>query len=229
LNTRLFKQNTEQRRDLILNGSISTTIFLLSLPALMMGLVQSAIPVVDGLFINNIAGTIAASAVTYCGPIVNMFGALAQGLSVAGMAIIGQANGKGDFDDAKRVSTQMVIFAFCSAFILAPLLVAISFPISWHVNAAISHEVFLYLALNALVLPFSFMEAIYNAIKNAAGKPEDTFVRMVIMPVLKVVFNALFIAVFHWGIVGAVMASPASNILISAWMYYELFLKKSCD
>ncbi len=229
MNTRLFKQNTEQRRDLILNGSISTTIFLLSLPALMMGLVQSAIPVVDGLFINNIAGTIAASAVTYCGPIVNMFGALAQGLSIAGMAIIGQANGKGDFDDAKRVSTQMVIFAFCSGFILAPLLVAISFPISWHVNAAISHEVFLYLALNALVLPFSFMEAIYNAIKNAAGKPEDTFVRMVIMLVLKVVFNALFIAVFHWGIVGAVMASLASNILISAWMYYELFLKKSCD
>ena len=195
----------------------------------MMGLVQSAIPVVDGLFINNIAGTVAASAVTYSGPIVNMFGALAQGLSVAGMAIIGQANGKGDYEGARRVSTQMVVLAFISGFILAPILIVSAYPVSLHVHADISRAVFLYLALNALVLPFSFMEAIYNAIKNASGKPEDTFIRMIIMLALKIVFNALFIAVFRWGIIGAVMASLASNILISAWMFYELFIKTSRD
>ena len=49
-------QNTEKRRDLILNGRISSTILLLSVPTLMMGLVQSIMPVVDGIFINNIMG-----------------------------------------------------------------------------------------------------------------------------------------------------------------------------
>ena len=224
-----LKQSVEQRRDLILNGRVFPTVLLLSVPALMMGLVQSAIPVIDGLFLNNIAGTLVASSVTYSTSIVNMASALALGLSAAGMAIIGQANGRGDFKEGKRISTQLIIFAFILGFILAPVLVAVAFPVSHHVNAEISHDVFLYLSLNAFVLPFSFLESIYNAIKNASGKPEDTFIRMMIMLVLKIIFNALFIAVFRWGIVGSVMASLMSNIIITAWMYFELFMKSGDD
>ena len=224
-----LKQNTAQRRELILNGPVSLTILLLSLPTLMMGLIQSAIPVIDGLFLNNIVGTTAASAVTYCAPIVNITAALAQGLSVAGMAVIGQANGKGAFETSRRTSTQIIVFTFLLGFILAPLLVLLAFPVSAHVNPEISHNVFLYIALSALVIPFSFMESVYNAIKNANGKPEDTFIRMVILLLLKIVFNALFIAVFRWGLVGSVLASLACNILITAWMYYELFLNPKGD
>ncbi|MFR3728428.1 MATE family efflux transporter [Lacrimispora sp.] len=227
MKSNFLKQSTGQRRDLILNGSVFTTILFLSVPTLMMGLIQSAIPVIDGLFLNNLVGTSAASAVTYCTPIVNMVSALAQGLSVAGMAIIGQSNGNGDFKKSRKISTQIIVFTFLLGFLLAPLLIALAFPISAHVNKEISHDVFLYLALSACVTPFSFMESIYNSIKNANGKPEDTFVRMVIMLILKIIFSALFIAVFRWGLVGSVMASLASNFLITGWMYYELFLKKS--
>lgn len=229
MNLSFLHQNTEKRRDMILNGRISSTILLLSLPTLMMGLVQSIMPVMDGLFINNMAGTVAASSITYCVPIINMMTALAQGLSVAGMAMIGQSNGRGDFTDAKKLSTQIVSFAFILGCIMAPLLALVAFPVSWKVDARISHDVFLYLALNSLVLPFSFMECIYNAIKNASGKPEATFIRMVIMLMLKILFNTIFIAVFKWGILGSVMASLLSNILICIWMYYELFLKPGDD
>ncbi len=224
-----LKQNMEQRRELILHGSVSTTILLLSAPTLMMGVIQSLIPIIDGLYLNNIVGTTAASAVTYCTPVVNMIVALAQGLSVAGMAIIGQSNGRGDFKRGRRIATQMIVLSFLLGFLLAPVLIAFAFMASGHVNAVISKEVFLYLALNATILPFSFLESIYNAIKNASGKPEDTFTRMAIMLLLKIVFNALFIAVFRWGIVGSVMASLASNVLITSWMYYELFIKASGD
>ncbi len=225
----LLKQNMEQRRNLILNGRVSTTLLLLSLPSLMMGVIQSIIPVIDGLYLNNIVGTTAASAVTYSAPIVNMTAALAQGLSVAGMAIIGQANGKGDYEAGRRISTQMIVFSFLLGFLLIPVLVAAAFFASGHVTPEISKDVFTYLALSATVLPFSFLESIYNAIKNASGKPEDTFTRMVIMLVLKIIFNALFIAVFRWGIVGSVLASLVSNVLITSWMYYELFLKSGSD
>ncbi|TCL63336.1 putative MATE family efflux protein [Hydrogenispora ethanolica] len=214
---------------MILNGSSWKTILFLSIPTLMMGIVQSIIPVVDGLFINNIAGTVAASAIAYSGPIINMMGALAQGLSAAAMAIIGQTNGRGDFEEGKRVSAQIVILAFLLGIITAPILVLLAFPISWHINADISHGVFVYTALNALVIPFSFLESIYNAIKSAAGKPEAAFVRMLLMLVLKILSNTLFIAIFRWNIVGAVMASLLSNILICIWMYYELFMKDSHD
>jgi putative MATE family efflux protein len=222
-------QDTETRRNMILNGSIWKTILFLSIPTLMMGMVQSIIPVIDGLFINNIAGTVAASAIAYSGPVINMMGALAQGLSAAGMAIIGQTNGRGDFEEAKRVSAQIMVVAFLLGIITAPLLILIAFPVSWHINVEIAHDVLVYTALNALVVPFAFLESIYNAIKSAAGKPEAAFIRMVLMLVLKILSNTLFIAIFRWNIIGAVMASLLSNILICIWMYYELFIKVSND
>lgn len=223
---KFLNQNMEERRELIINGNIISTILLLSVPSLMMGVVQSLIPVIDGLFLNNIAGTTAASAVTYATPIVNMTSALSQGLSVAGMAIIGQTNGRGDYKESKKITSQLIVFAFILGFVLAPILVGLAFPISHHVAQDIAHNVFLYLSLNAIVIPFSFLESIYNAIKNASGKPEDAFTRMILMLVLKVIFNTLFIAVFSWGIVGSVMASLASNVIITIWMFYELFIKE---
>lgn len=222
-------QSTEKRRRMILNGAIVPTIILLSIPTIMMSTVQSIMPVMDGLFINNLVGTTAASAVTYCAPIIMMMSAIAQGLSVAGMAMIGQMNGKGEISYARYISTQIVVSAFLLGCLMAPFLFILSFPISHHVNAQISHDVFIYLSLNALVLPFSFLESVYNAVKNSNGQPEAPFIRMVLMLVFKILFNFLFIAVIPLGIVGSVMSSLISNILISVWMYYEMFVKKSDD
>ncbi len=222
----ILKQDTSQRRDLILGGSISKTLLLLSLPTLLMGVVQCAIPLIDSLFINNIAGNAAASAVTYCTPIIGMVVGLAAGLGSAGMAVIGQANGKGRLTEGRRISTQLILFAAFLGTALAPVLFLLAYPISAHVSKDISQGVFTYLALNALVVPFSFMESIYNAIKNASGHPEATFIRMVILLLVKVLFNVLFIAVLRWGVVGAAMASLASNALVTVWMYFELFVGK---
>jgi putative MATE family efflux protein len=229
MNLNFLRQNTEKRRELILNGPINSTLLLLSVPTLMMGLVQSIMPVIDGIFINNIIGTIGASAITYSGPIINMMIALAQGLSVAAMAMIGQLNGRGDYKGAKHISTQIVVFAFLIGCFSAPLLYLFAFPVSWRIDPQISHDVFIYIALNSLVLPFLFVESIYNAIKNANGKPEATFIRMILMLILKIIFNFLFIAIFKFGIIGSVMSSFMSNLLICIWMFYELFMKNGDD
>lgn len=221
--------STARRRDVILNGSIVSTIMMLSVPTLMMGVVQSMMPIIDGLFINNLAGYVSASAVTYCTPIIAMMSAAAQGLGAASMAMIGQMNGKGEFAGAKYIATQVVVGGFLLGCLLAPFLFIVAFPISNHVGYEISSDVFTYLALNALVLPFTFLEAVYNGIKNSNGKPEATFIRMLLLLFLKIVFNFLFIEILSLGIVGAVLSSLFSNMLISVWMYYELFLKLSDD
>ena len=222
MKTGILKTGAAERRELILNGSIVRTLMMLSFPTLMMSVVQSLMPLSDGLFINNVAGTLVASAVTYSEPIINMMTALAQGLSVAAMAIIGQTFGQGNFKRVKHISTQTVVFAFCLGLCIAPLLVLIAFPISGHVDQEISHNVWLYIALYAMVLPFSFLESIYNAIMNATGRPEATFIRMV----LKIIFNVVFIVWLRLGIVGCVMASLCANMLICIWMFYELFIQK---
>jgi len=224
-----FHQTTEQRRSLILHGSISRTLVFLSVPSLMLGLVQALMPFMDGLFINNSAGTLAAGAVIYCTPVLNMMTALAQGLSVAAMAIIGQLNGQGDFERAKKATVQIIVAGSFLGIFSAPLLLFAGLLISQTVHPDISQNVFLYLSLNALVLPFSFLESIYNGIKCANGKPEAPFIRMVLMLVFKTVFNAIFVYWLRLGIVGCVISSLLANLIITAWMYHELFLKPGAD
>jgi len=222
----IFKQNIGERRNMIVSGPIPKTILLLSMPTLLMGIVQALLPVIDGLYINNIAGTAAAGAVTFCVPIIGMIVGLGQGLGSAGMAMIGQANGRKDFCQGRRIAVQLVVFSATLGVALAPVLIALAFPISASVERTIAGNVFTYLAFNALLIPFSFLEAVYNALKNAEGKPEAAFVRMVLLLMMKVAFNTLFLAVFRWGIVGAVMASLSANVLITGWMYVELFVRR---
>lgn len=222
-------QSTGKRREMILNGRIAPTILLLSLPTIMMGTVQSIIPLIDGLYINNLAGTDPASAITYCTPIVMMMSALAQGLGVAGMAMIGQMNGRGELKHARYIATQIVVASVFLGLIMAPFLFILSFPVSRHVNPLISRDVFLYLSLSSIVVPFQFLEFVYNAIKNASGKPEAPFIRMLMMLGLKIVFNTVFLVLFRMAIVGAVMATLVANLIISIWMYFEMFVMPSED
>jgi len=214
---------------MILNGSILNTLLLLSFPTLMMSLIQSLLPLSDGLFINNAAGTLVASAVTFSEPVVNMSTALAQGISAAAMAIIGQTNGSGDFARVKHISAQIIAFSFVLGICVAPMLALIAVPIAAGVDPEISHNVLLYISMYAFVVPFSFLESIYNAIKNSTGKPEATFVRMLLMLVLKIAFNTLFIVHMHLGILGCVMASFFANAIICVWMFYELFIMNGED
>lgn len=222
-------QSTEQRRNFILQGSIPPTLAFLAAPTLMLGVVQALMPLMDGLFVNNIAGTLVASSVTFSEPVINMAMALAQGLSVAAMAIIGQLNGGGNFEESKRTSTQIVVMGSILGCVSAPILILAGGVIASRVNAEISHNVFLYLSLYALVLPFSFLESIYNGIKNANGKPEAPFIRMLLMLMLKIIFNFVFIYALRLGIVGCVLSSFSANVLITVWMFWELFVKQDPD
>lgn len=224
-----LRQSTAERRDLILNGPMDRTLMTLAAPGLMLGLVQSMMPLADGLFINNVEGPLVASAVSFSEPVINLVSAMAMGLSVAAMAMLGQLNGSGDFDGSRKASTQIVAVGSVLGLLGAPLLALSGAAISTRVDPRIAANVLLYLSLYAFVLPFSFMESIYNGIKNASGHPEAPFIRMVLMLVLKVIFNAVFIAWLRMGIVGCALASFGANFLITLWMFHELFVKRGPD
>ena len=229
MSLQFLHQSTAKRREMILHGKTANTLLMLALPTIMMSVVQSLLPLSDGLFINNVAGTLVASAVTYSEPVINITTAVAMGLSAAAMALIGQANGTGNYDRVKTMAAQVVVLGFLMGICAGPVLALLAFPISAYVDPEISHNVYLYISLYAFVLPFSFLESIYNAIKNATGHPEATLIRMVIMLILKICFNVVFIVWLGLGIVGCAVSSLCANILICVWMFYELFIHESED
>lgn len=220
-------KSSEERRAMILNGNVLQTMIILTLPIFMMGIVQSLIPFTDGLFLNNNSGYIIAGAVGYSQSVISILNAVSQGLSVAASAIIGQLYGKGDMKKTRDSATQILMLSFVTGVILSPLCAVLAYIISKGVSADLSIHVFKYLGLYSFVLPFLFMAAIFNSIKNGTGHPEAPFLRMVILLILKIIFNFIFLTLLDLKVVGAVSASFASYFLIGVWMYYDLFVKKS--
>ena len=118
-----LNKSSKERRDMILNGNVLSTMIILTIPMFMMGVVQSLIPFTDGLFLNNNSGYLVAGAVGYSQSVIGILNAVSQGLSVAASAIIGQLYGKGDMEKTKESSLQILILSFAIGIILSPLCV----------------------------------------------------------------------------------------------------------
>ncbi len=221
------KKDSALRIEAILNGPVFRNLIYLAIPSVMMSFIQILMPISDALFVNNISGTHVASAISYSQPALNAIIALSQGLGVAALAMIGQLQGKKDFQKTKQLMLQFLVTAIVLSLIAVPIVVLIAFPISQNVTREISDNVFQYISLYSLVFPFVFMDSMYVAIKNALGKPEDAFIRSLIMLLLKIIFNFIFIYTLRLNILGSVLASLCAEFVLAFWIIYDLFIKKS--
>ena len=85
-------QSVEERREMIINGNILNTLLFLSIPTLLVGIIQALIPLSDNFFLNNLTNVVVAGSVTFSQPVLNIMIALSQGLGVAATAKIGRAS-----------------------------------------------------------------------------------------------------------------------------------------
>ncbi len=225
----IIRQSIEERRNMILNGSIVKTLIFLSVPTVLMAIVQSLVPVFDSLFLNRTSGPVVAAAVGFVTPVINVINGMSMGLGAAGMAMIGNANGRGDMPKVKHLATQLSVIGFTAGVLVAPLCAISALILFKTVNSDIAGEVLIYMLLYSFVMPFLFLTAIFNAIKNAMGQPEATLYRMIILMVLKIIFNTIYLYIFSLKTVGAVAGSFSSYFCVGVWMYFDLFGSKKKD
>lgn len=222
----LFKvQSNEERRKMILNGKVINTLLFLSVPTLLVGIIQALIPLSDSLFLNRLTSVEVASSVTFSQPVLNIMIALSQGLGVATLVMLGRLYGKGRMLALKETMLQIFVFSFIIGLFLIPVSVFSAFVISKYTTSEIRDNVYIYISLYSLIMPFVFLAAIYNSSKNAIGRPEITFIRIFLLLILKIIFNSIFLYTLKMGITGAVMASLFSYVIVTIWMFYDLFLK----
>ena len=222
----LFKaQSNEERRQLILNGKVINTLLFLSISTLLVGIIQALIPLSDSLFLNRLTSVEIASSVTFSQPVLNIMIAFSQGLGVATLVMLGRLYGKGRMLAVKETMLQIFVFSFFIGLLLIPVCMFTALLISNNTTSEIRNNVYIYISFYSLIMPFVFLAAIYNSSKNAIGRPEVTFVRIFLLLILKIIFNSIFLYVLQMGIVGAVMASLFSYIVVTIWMFYDLFLK----
>lgn len=190
-------------------------LFRFTMPSIAMMIFTSIYGIVDGLFVSNIVGETAFTAVNFIMPVTMIFGAAGFMLGTGGSALVSKTLGEGDKDKANRIFS-LIVF---STFLLGVLLGAAGFALMRVIASALGAEgemlenSVLYGRIIVAALPLFMLQMAFQSLFVTAEKPKTGLFVTVMSGVANMVLDALFVAVFRWGIVGAAAATAASQFV----------------
>ena len=186
-----------------------------TLPSIAMMVFTSIYGVVDGIFVSNFAGKAAFTAVNLIMPYLMLFGTLGFMLGTGGTALISMTLGMGDRKKANGLFSMLTYVCILGGVLLTALSLALLRPAAIALGAegeildhCVTYGFIVQLALPGYVLQFAF-----QSFCVAAEKPNLSLGMTVAAGVCNIVLDALFVAVFKWGLVGAAVATAISQLL----------------
>ena len=180
-----------------------------TLPSIVMMIFTSLYSVVDGLFVSNLVGDLALSAVNIAFPVTMIVGAFGFMLGTGGSAIVARTLGEGKPDLA---SAYFSLFVYCVAglgVVLSVVCIAFIEPIMRFAGASdlLLEDCISYgRILLAGSAPFMLQSA-FQSFFSAAEKPQLGLLLSLAAGATNVVFDYVFIALCDLGVVGAAWAT----------------------
>ena len=184
-----------------------------TLPSICMMVFTSIYGVVDGLFVSNFAGKTPFAAINLVMPFIMILGGMGFMIGTGGTALVSKLLGEGKKDEAHRTFSMMVLFTLLLGLVLSAVGFLTMRPVSYFLGAtdAMIDDCVLY---GRIVTGFTFAFMLQNVFQSffiAAEKPRLGLIVTVAAGVTNMVLDALFIAVFNWGVAGAAIATGLSQ------------------
>ena len=184
-------------------------------PSIVMMIFTSIYGVVDGIFVSNFAGKTAFAAVNLIMPYLMASGVIGFMIGTGGTALISMTLGMGDKKKANELFSMLTYVSIAGGVVLTVVTIIFMRPAAIALGATgqMLEDCVLYgnitqIALTAYVLQFAFQSFCITA-----EKPNLSLTMMVTAGVCNIVLDALFVAVFHWGLVGAAVATATAQII----------------
>ena len=184
-----------------------------TLPSICMMVFTSIYGVVDGLFVSNFAGKTPFAAINLVMPFIMILGGMGFMIGTGGTALVSKLLGESKKDEAHRTFSMMVLFTLLLGLVLSAVGFLTMRPVSYFLGAtdAMIDDCVLY---GRIVTGFTFAFMLQNVFQSffiAAEKPRLGLIVTVAAGVTNMVLDALFIAVFNWGVAGAAIATGLSQ------------------
>ena len=185
------------------------------LPSILMMIFTSIYSVVDGLFVSNFVGTTAFAAVNLIYPLTMMMSSVGFMLGTGGTAIIGKTLGEKRQEDASRYFTMLMGAVILFGVVLAVLGILLLRPVSILLGAegALLEDCLRYGRVMLVALPFFMLQVAFQELFVVAEKAKLGLAVTVLSGVANMVLDALFVAGFHWGLLGAAFATAISQVV----------------
>lgn len=184
-----------------------------TLPSICMMVFTSIYGVVDGLFVSNFAGKTPFAAINLVMPFIMILGGMGFMIGTGGTALVSKLLGEGKKDEAHSTFSMMVLFTLLLGLVLSAVGFLAMRPVSYFLGAtdAMIDDCVLY---GRIVTGFTFVFMLQNVFQSffiAAEKPRLGLIVTVAAGVTNMALDALFIAVFDWGVAGAAIATGLSQ------------------
>lgn len=224
-----FKNQFKSKEELdLLNGPVGKNLFYLSLPVIVINLLQTAYNLADTFWLGQYSGD-ALAAITFAFPLVFFLISLGMGLAVAGSVLVAQFEGSGNKKRRNYAASQTIGFSALAAVVLGlfgyffigdivGLLGATG-------NVATSAAGYLRVISIGLFSMFGFL--VFQSLMRGFGDTVTPMLLMLGTVILNIIIDPIFI--FGWwmipelGVEGAALATILSrtlSLMVGVWILF---------
>lgn len=200
-----------------------------TLPSIIMMIFTSIYGVVDGIFVSNFVGKTPFAAINLIMPFLMILCTVGFMIGTGGSALVSLKMGEGDKKKANQIFTMLVYVSVIIAILLSTLGLLFLRPISYLLGArgTLLDDCVTYGTILLPALVFFVLQNEFQSFFVTAEKPKLGLFVTVGAGLTNIVLDALFVAVFDWGLVGAAVATAASAVVGGATPVVYFFSKNS--
>lgn len=184
-----------------------------TLPSIIMLIFTSIYGVVDGFFISNFVGKTPFAAVNLIIPFLMLLGAIGFMFGTGGSALIAKTMGEGKNSQAEELFSMFVYVSAACGILITILGFIFLRPVSALLGAegSMLDDCVLYGRIVLITLPCYILQFEFQSFFVTAEKPRLGLIVTVAAGITNMVLDALFVALFHWGLAGAAAATAFSQ------------------
>ena len=186
-----------------------------TLPSVVMMIFTSIYSVVDGLFVSNFVGKTPFAAINLIMPLLIIVGALGFMIGTGGTAIVSKTLGEGKKELANQYFSMLVYVTIIGGIIFA-ILGEIFLPAASVLLGAegeMLDNCILYGRILLASMPFFMLQNVFQSFFVTAEKPQLGLAVTIAAGVTNMILDALFVAVFQFGLAGAAWATAISQTI----------------
>lgn len=200
-----------------------------SAPATIMLVFMSFYQLADGVFVSNLIGDIALSALNVAYPAISFMIAIAIMLASGGVAIVSKNMGENEYTSAREIFTMIIVVGIIFAIVYACIinLYLDSILLFLGTNASMYPYASVYLQLLGTMGILAILQLLFQFFFVCAGKSHIGLILTILAGISNVVFDYIFMGVFHLGMAGAAYGTMIgqSIIAIGGLLYFLLYRK----
>ncbi len=204
MNGELVKENNIYQNPVTVKNILKFT-----LPTIAMFIFLSFYTMIDGMFVSNILGTDALSAVNISMPVLSTMYAIASMFATGGSAIVMKKIGEQKNEEAKQNFNSLIIVSIISGVIagIFGYILTKSVILNMNVSPEVLNFAKEYLGYVLIFTIPTFLNVNFSVYLIASEKANLSFICSIAGGVTNIVLDYLFLSVFNMGIKGAAIAT----------------------